>query len=70
VDSLKRQLLISGGGLYDPSFRLAIVLIGEHGAERAVGLILNRPLDLPVSGLAPPLATEREQLQCETVFPP
>lgn len=57
MKNLRGQLLISGGGLYDPNFRHTVVLIGEHGAEGAVGVVLNRPLDVTVEEAAPPLAT-------------
>jgi putative transcriptional regulator len=54
--SLKGQLLISAGGLYDPNFRHTVVLIGEHGGEGAVGVILTRPLDVTVEEAVPVLA--------------
>jgi putative transcriptional regulator len=56
VDSLKGQLLISGGGLYDPNFRHTVVLIGAHDAGGAVGVILSRPLDVTVHQGIPALA--------------
>lgn len=56
MDSLKGQLLISGGGLYDPNFRHTVVLIGEHDASGAVGVVLNRPLDARVAEAVPTLA--------------
>jgi len=56
VDSLKGQLLISGGGLFDPNFRHTVVLIAEHTAEGALGVVLNRPLDMTVRQAVPPLA--------------
>lgn len=56
MESLKGQLLISGGGLFDPNFRHTVVLIGEHGPEGAVGVVLNRPLDTTVQHAVPPLA--------------
>jgi putative transcriptional regulator len=56
VDNLKGQLLISGGRLYDPNFRHTVVLIGDHGSWGAVGVILNRPLDVKVEDTVPALA--------------
>ena len=56
MESLKGQLLISGGGLYDQNFRHTVVLIGEHDAEGAVGVVLNRPLDVTVEDAVTPLA--------------
>ena len=54
--SLKGSLLISSGGLFDPNFRHTVVLIGEHNAEGALGVILNRALDVTVEDAVPPLA--------------
>lgn len=56
MDSLKAKLLISGGGLYDPDFRHTVVLVGEHGDEGAVGVVLNRPLEVTVDQVVPPLS--------------
>jgi putative transcriptional regulator len=56
VESLQGKLLISGGRLHDDSFRHTVVLIGAHGPEGAVGVILNRPLDVTVQDAAPALA--------------
>jgi putative transcriptional regulator len=56
VESLKGRLLISSGGLYDPNFRHTVVLIGEHDATGAVGVVLNRPLDATVQEAVPTLA--------------
>jgi putative transcriptional regulator len=56
MESLKGKLLISGGGLYDPNFRHTVILIGEHDAMGAVGVILNRPLEATVADTVPPLA--------------
>jgi putative transcriptional regulator len=56
VESLRGMLLISGGSLYDDSFRHTVVLIGAHGAEGAAGVILNRPLEVSVQHAVPALA--------------
>jgi putative transcriptional regulator len=56
VENLKGQLLISGGGLYDPNFRHTVVLIGEHDERDAVGIVLNRPLEIAVEEAIPALA--------------
>ncbi len=55
MDSLKGQFLISSGGLYDSSFRHTVVLVGEHDATGAVGVILNRPMEITVEEAVPPL---------------
>lgn len=55
MESLRGSLLISSGGLYDPNFRHTVVLIGEHNAEGALGVVLNRALDVTVDQAVPPL---------------
>lgn len=56
MESLKGQLLLSGGGLYDPNFRHTVVLLGEHDERGAVGIVLNRALEIAVSEAIPALA--------------
>ncbi|HSM35235.1 MAG TPA: YqgE/AlgH family protein [Longimicrobiales bacterium] len=56
MESLKGQLLLSGGGLFDPNFRHTVVLIGEHDERGAVGVVLNRPMELTVEEAVPVLA--------------
>ena len=56
MESLRGQLLISSGGLYDPNFRHTVVLIGEHNAEGALGVVLNRALNVTVAETLPALA--------------
>lgn len=46
--NLKGQLLISGPGLLDQNFRHTVVLIGEHDETGAVGVVLNRSMDVTV----------------------
>jgi putative transcriptional regulator len=53
---LKGQLLIAGGGLFDPNFRQTVVLIVEHGPTGAVGIVLNRPARVEVAEAAPALS--------------
>jgi len=53
MESLRGQLLISSGGLYDPNFRHTVVLIGEHNAEGALGVVLNRTLGVTVEEATP-----------------
>ncbi len=56
MHSLKGHLLISGGGLLDQNFRHTVVLIGEHNDDGAVGVVLNRPLEVPVEEAVPALS--------------
>ena len=56
MDTLRGRLLISSGGLYDPNFRHTVVLVGEHNDEGALGVVLNRPLEVTVAEGLPDLA--------------
>jgi putative transcriptional regulator len=56
MESLRGHLLISGGGLYDPNFRHTVVLVGEHNADGALGVVLNRALNITVEQALPPLS--------------
>jgi putative transcriptional regulator len=54
--SLRGQLLVAGPGLLDPNFRRTVVLLGEHGEEGAMGLVLNRASTVTVGNAVPPIA--------------
>jgi putative transcriptional regulator len=56
MQSLRGHLLIAGPDLLDPNFRRTVVLVGEHGEEGAMGLVLNRPSLITVEEAVPPLA--------------
>lgn len=56
VESLRGHLLVAGPSLLDPNFRRSVVLIGEHGDEGAMGVVLNRPSPVSVADAVPPLA--------------
>jgi putative transcriptional regulator len=56
VVNLTGHLLLSNATLFDPNFRRTVVLIGHHDEEGAVGVVLNRPLDVTVDEAVPPLA--------------
>lgn len=56
MESLRGRLLISSGGLYDPNFRHTVVLVGEHNADGALGVVLNRALNVTVEQAFPPLS--------------
>jgi putative transcriptional regulator len=53
---LTGHLLLSNATLFDPNFRRTVVLIGHHDEDGAVGVVLNRPLGVPVADAVPPLA--------------
>ena len=53
---LAGHLLISNAGLFDPNFRRTLVLVGHHDEEGAVGVVVNRPLEVTVREAIPALA--------------
>jgi len=56
VENLRGHLLIAGPNLWDPNFRRTVVLVGHHTEDGAVGVVLNRALDVAVHEAVPPLA--------------
>jgi putative transcriptional regulator len=54
--SLRGQLLVAAPDLLDPNFRRTVVLVGEHGEEGAMGIVLNRPSDVTFDEAVPALA--------------
>jgi putative transcriptional regulator len=55
MESLGGKLLIAGPGLWDPNFRRTVVLVGHHDEEGALGVVLNRVLDVTVGEAVPAL---------------
>jgi putative transcriptional regulator len=55
VDSLRGHLLIASPALADPNFARTVVLLGEHGDEGAMGVILNRRSPASVAAAVPDL---------------
>lgn len=51
-ESLRGQLLVASERLGDPNFAETVVLLVAHDAEGALGLVLNRPLEIPLGKLA------------------
>ena len=54
-DSLRGKLLVAGPALLDPNFHRTVVLICEHDAQGAMGLVLNRPSPIPAEQAVPEL---------------
>lgn len=55
MESLRGHLLVAGPALEDPNFRRTVVLLGEHGEEGAMGVILNRASTITVEEAVPPI---------------
>ncbi|HTU80320.1 MAG TPA: YqgE/AlgH family protein [Solirubrobacteraceae bacterium] len=54
-DSLSGQLLLAAPSLHDPNFKRTVVLVGMHGEDGAMGVVLNRPSTLTVGEAVPQL---------------
>jgi len=65
-ESLSGQLLLAAPSLLDPNFRRAVVLIGAHSEEGAMGVVLNRPSAVTVGEAVPQL--EQAAGELETVY--
>jgi putative transcriptional regulator len=55
VESLRGHLLVAAPALDDPNFARTVVLIAEHTAEGAMGIVLNRPGEATVGEVVPDL---------------
>jgi len=65
MPSLQGQLLVASPSLLDQNFRRTVVLVTEHNAEAAAGLVLNRPSEAEVVEAVPqlePLADDGEHV--------
>ncbi len=63
VASLAPSLLLSMPQLVDPNFARSVVLLCEHGAEGAFGLVVNRPSDVAAAvavNLEPPVESPND----------
>ena len=51
TDSLANHFLIAMPAMSDPNFARTLTFMCEHNADGALGIIVNRPLDLTLGGL-------------------
>ena len=51
LTDLKHHFLIAMPGMVDSGFSGAMIYLCNHDAEGAMGLVVNRPLDIPLSTL-------------------
>jgi putative transcriptional regulator len=47
--SLAGQLLVAMPGMMDPTFEHTVTYVCEHGDDGALGLIINRPMDMDIN---------------------
>ncbi|MEO8323983.1 MAG: YqgE/AlgH family protein, partial [Actinomycetota bacterium] len=57
MESLKGQLLVAAARIFDPNFRRVVVLVIEHDAEGAAGVVLNRSAEVPIADAVPVLSS-------------
>lgn len=58
------RLLVATPSLSDPNFRRTVILLVEHEAEEGtLGVVLNRPSEVPVGNVLPPWADLANQPQ-------
>lgn len=50
-DSLCNQLLIAMPGMADPNFNSTVTLVCEHNDQGALGIVINRPMEMNLGGL-------------------
>ena len=55
-ESTHGQLLVATPALTDPNFNRTVVFMLEHNDEGAIGVVLNRPSELPVATTIEPWA--------------
>src|SRR5271170_1477139 len=48
MNSLKGHFLIASSALTDPNFSSAVVLLVQHNSDGAMGVVLNRPMEVTV----------------------
>lgn len=62
---LSNHLLIAMPGMADPNFSATVTLICEHNDEGALGIVINRPLNLKLGGLLEQLSLTAEDPQID-----
>lgn len=63
-ESARGRLLVATPDLHDPNFSRTVVLMLEHGAQGALGVVLNRPVDLRVEEVLPEWAERASAPAC------
>jgi len=58
---VRGTFLIASRDLVDPNFRETVVIMLDYGQTGAVGLVINRPTEVPVSRLVPYIAALRDR---------
>lgn len=67
---LTNQFLIAMPGLRDPNFSRAVTYICEHNEQGAMGIVINRPIDMQLGEVLRQLdvSTEDDRVEHQPVF--
>ncbi|MGH8162239.1 MAG: YqgE/AlgH family protein [Gammaproteobacteria bacterium] len=70
ADALAGQLLLATPALADPNFSQSVILVCEHNADGALGLVINRRLPLKLGEILAQLnlPTEFASLKTQSLF--
>jgi putative transcriptional regulator len=66
--SLANHFLIAMPAMADPNFSRTLTFICEHNADGAIGIIVNRPIDMKLAGLFERVSIPFEDNQAEDRF--
>ncbi|WP_375176286.1 YqgE/AlgH family protein [Marinobacter mobilis] len=62
ADNLRDHFLIASPYLADPRFHGSVIYLCEHSSEGALGLVLNRPLDIGLGEILEQLGMDGKEL--------
>lgn len=63
---LTGHLLIAMPSMMDPNFRQTVTFICEHSEHGALGIVINRPLDMDLGEIFQQLSLEQTNPECAT----
>ena len=66
--SLANHFLIAMPAMVDPNFSRTLTYICEHNADGAIGIIVNRPIDMKLAGLFDRVSIPLEDPRAEARF--
>jgi putative transcriptional regulator len=67
TQSFKNHFLIAMPNLKDPYFQQTVILLFEHSEQGAMGLIINKPLDISIEEILQHLAIPSSNSDLEKI---
>lgn len=58
----KNQFLVAMPSLLDDNFHRSVALVCEHNAEGAIGIVINRPTDMPLTEMLDQMGIDHDQI--------